>query len=132
MAQNIMLLDGKAYDVDILELKRKFAVTDTKNSGRVMDYSMHRDIIGTFYNYTLKIAPRRGGMASYNSFYEAVSNPSYASHSLQLPFGEDTLTFQAYVTQGEDELKIRNGKNFWGTSNGLSVNFIAMEPQRRR
>lgn len=132
MAQNIMLLDGKAYDVDILELKRKFVVMDTKNSGRVADYSMHRDIIGTFYNYTLKIAPLRGNMASYNSFYEAISDPAYASHSLQLPFGEKTLTFQAYVTQGEDGLKIRNGRKFWGAGDGLSVNFIAMEPQRRR
>lgn len=132
MAQNIMLLDGKAYNVDIRELKRKFAVTDTKNSGRVADYSMHRDIIGTFYNYTLKIAPKNGDMVSYNSFYEAISSPLLASHSLQLPFGEETLTFQAYVTQGEDELKIRNGRKFWGTDDGLSVNFIAMEPQRRR
>ena len=42
------------------------------------------------------------------------------------------MTFKAYVTQGEDDLAIRNNKNYWGLGDGLSINFIAMEPQRRR
>ena len=48
MANNIFRLDGREYNVNVLELKRKFAVTDTENSGRTNDYAMHRDIIGTF------------------------------------------------------------------------------------
>jgi hypothetical protein len=129
--QNIFSLNGVKYNINILELKRKFAVTDTENSGRVADYSMHRDIIGTFYNYTLKVAPFENDMKSYNDFYEAISNPNNSKHNIVLPFGDGTLSFTAYVTQGEDNLKIRKGKNIWGYD-GLSINFIAIEPQRRR
>lgn len=132
MTNNIFRLDGREYNVNVLELKRKFAVTDTENSGRTTDYAMHRDIIGTFYNYTLKIAPKKLDMESYNRFYDAISNPSAVSHEITVPFGNETMTFKAYVTQGEDSLVVRNGKNFWGFADGLTVNFTAMEPQRRR
>ncbi len=132
MTNNIFRLDGREYNINVLELKRKFAVTDTENSGRTTDYAMHRDIIGTFYNYTLKIAPKKLDMESYNRFYDAISNPSAVSHEITVPFGNETMTFKAYVTQGEDSLVVRNGKNFWGFADGLTVNFTAMEPQRRR
>ena len=54
---NVFLMDGKAYNVEVEKdsLERSFAVTDTEQSGRTLDYSMDRDIIGTFYNYTMKI-----------------------------------------------------------------------------
>lgn len=132
MSQSIFTVDGRAYNIRILELKRKFAVTDTENSGRTADYAMHRDIIGTFYNYTLKVAPINNDMNSYNQFYEAISNPSKASHDITVPFGDSSLTFKAYVTQGEDDLTVVNNKNYWGLNEGMTVNFIAMDPQRRR
>nr|DAJ65099.1 MAG TPA: hypothetical protein [Caudoviricetes sp.] len=131
MEQGIFSLDGKTYNIRVLELKRKFAVTDTGNSGRTADYAMHRDIIGTFYNYTIKVMPVISDMDSYNNFYEAISNPSKDKHTLTVPFANETLTFTAYITQGEDDLLIRNGKNYWGMKEGLTINFIAMSPQRR-
>lgn len=53
-------MDGKAYNVEVEKdsLERSFAVTDSEQSGRAMDYNMDRDIIGTFYNYTMKFTPR--------------------------------------------------------------------------
>ena len=118
--QNIFSLNGVKYNINILELKRKFAVTDTENSGRVAEYSMHGDIIGTFYNYTLKVAPFENDIKSYNDFYEAISNPNNSKHSIILPFGDETLSFTAYVTQGEDNLRIRKGKNIWAYD-GLTI-----------
>lgn len=129
--ESIFLLDGTAYNVEVEELERNFAVTDTEQSGRTADYAMHRDIIGTFYNYTLKISPTLGDTASYDAFYEAISNPNMESHEMTFPYGQETLTFQAYVSQGKDKLQRRNGRNFWGLD-GLSLTFTAMEPQRRR
>ena len=130
---SVFLMDGKAYNVEVEKdsLERGFAVTDTEQSGRVLDYSMHRDIIGTFYNYSMKIYPRTDDLAAYDAFYDAISDPNYASHEMTFPYGQETLTFQAYVTQGKDKLKIRGRKNIWGLD-GLSLNFTAMEPQRRR
>ena len=121
---SVFLLDGKVYNVEVEKdsLERSFAVTDTEQSGRTLDYAMDRDIIGTFYNYTMKVYPKTEDLAAYDAFYDAVSDPNYASHE---------MTFQAYITQGKDKLRIRRGKNIWGLD-GLSLNFTAMEPQRRR
>lgn len=128
---SVFLLDGTAYHVGVEELERNFSVTDTEQSGRTADYAMHRDIIGTFYNYTMKVYPMIGDLESYDAFYDAISDPNYESHEMTFPYGQETLTFRAYVSQGKDKLKRRSGRNLWG-SEGLSLTFTAMEPQRRR
>ena len=51
-------IDGLNLRLQVKELKRSFAVTDTENSGRTQSYEMHRDIAGTFYNYTISIDVR--------------------------------------------------------------------------
>ena len=69
--------------------------------------------------------------SDYDSFYEIVSAPK-ASHHMVFPYGQGTLEFEAYVTSGDDSLKMQgtdNGHiNKWS---GLSLNFIAMKPKRR-
>lgn len=134
MAKNgngVFTIDGVDLRLWVKSLKRKFEVLDTQNSGRVQSLRMYRDIGGTFYNYTLEIDPDKGNRADYDTFYEIVSSP-VESHIMTFPYAQETLTFEAYVTNGEDNLKIRNegGKqvNKW---DGLSLNFVAMEPQRR-
>lgn len=132
MRQNVFLLDGKAYNVNVMELKRKFAITDTDQSGRVANYRMFRDIVGTFYNYSLKVAPAVGDPESYDSFYDDLTDPTPEYRKMTFPYGQEQLEFEAYVTQGEDDLRIRNGVNYWGGKDGLKLEFVAMEPQRRR
>lgn len=134
MAKNgngVFTIDGVSLRLWVTSLKRKFEVLDTQNSGRVQSFRMYRDIGGTFYNYTLEIDPDKSNRADYDTFYEIVSSP-VESHIMVFPYAQKTLEFEAYVTNGEDNLKIREegGKqvNKWG---GLSLNFIAMEPQRR-
>lgn len=127
----VFTIDGVDLRLWVTSLKRKFEVLDTQNSGRLQSYRMHRDIVGTFYNYTLEIDPDKSNRADYDTFYEIVSSP-VESHIMVFPYAQETLEFEAYVTNGEDNLKIREegGKkvNKW---DGLSLNFIAMEPQRR-
>lgn len=127
----VFIIDGLSLRLWVTSLKRKFEVLDTQNSGRVQSLRMYRDIGGTFYNYTLEIDPDKSNRADYDTFYEIVSAP-IESHVLIFPYAQETLEFEAYVTNGEDNLKIREegGKqvNKWS---GLSLNFIAMEPQRR-
>lgn len=134
MAKNgngVFTIDGVSLRLWVTSLKRKFEVLDTQNSGRVQSYRMYRDIGGTFYNYTMEIDPDKSNRADYDTFYEIVSSP-VESHIMVFPYAQKTLEFEAYVTNGEDNLKIREegGKqvNKW---DGLSLNFIAMEPQRR-
>lgn len=126
MANRVFTLDGIDYDVNVIKLERSFEVSDSDSSGRTKDWVMHRDVVGTFYNYSVTIEPNFANMDSYNAFYEAISAP-IAMHNMTFPYGNTTLTFNAYCTKGKDNLMIRNGINYW---NGLTVNFIAIEPQK--
>ena len=89
---------------------------------------MERDIIGTFYNYELQIDARSASLAEYDQLYEILSAP-VNFHTVSFPYGQSTLTFRAYVTEGQDSIsRITGGKNYW---RGLTVQFIAKSPQRK-
>lgn len=125
-SNGVFTIDGMDFRVMVTSLERSFAVTDNENSGRVQSGRMYRDILGTFYNYKMEIEPHKSYRADYDSFYQIISSPT-ESHMLTFPYGQSILTFEAYVTNGTDSLDVRN-ENEWS---GLSINFVAMEPQRR-
>lgn len=120
-------VDGKKYNVLVTGLKRSFQVLDGENAERALSGRMIRDIIGTFYNYEMTLQPKIGKYADYDALYEVLSAP-VASHKVVLPYGQRTLTFNAYVTAGQDNLiRKKSTESYW---TGLTVQFIAMAPQR--
>lgn len=122
----LFFIDGVGYNVHVTKLTRKFSVMDTEKSGRTMDGEMYRDPIGTFYNYTMSIAPCGGDADSMDAFWEVISQP-VASHVCEFPYGQKTLTQKMYVTSGEQDLTIiAADKSYWGE---ITVNFIAMGPK---
>ncbi len=128
MPQQIFSVDGKYYDVCILSLKRTGSVLDGENAGRLKNGKMVRDIIGTYYNYALQIDAEDLNPEEYDELFEIMSSPE-DSHTVVMPFGQDTLTFEAYISEVSDELELaRPNENKWSN---LSVNFIAMSPKRR-
>lgn len=127
MSKDIFLMDGREYDVFVTKLERSFEVADSDSTGRTKDWKMHRDVIGTFYNYTMAIEMRYFNMDDYSAFYEAISAP-VTSHSFVFPYNGETISFTGYCTKGKDSFTKIAGKPKWS---GLSVNFIAMEPQRK-
>ena len=119
MNENIFSIDGVELRVNVMKLERGFSVTDTENSDRLQNYKMH--------NYTMEVEPYPSHREDYDTFYEIITAP-VESHRMIFPYAQKTLEFDAYVTQGKDTVKQVNGQNLW---EGLSVYFIAMEPQRR-
>lgn len=121
-------VDGTEYGGIVTALQRSFEVVDGENAGRTLDGVMHRDLIGTYYNYSITINTSRMSQAEYNTLYETISSP-VESHSIVVPYGNTVLTFKAYVTNGTDDLirQYSETNRYWGN---LSFNFIAMEPQR--
>lgn len=123
---NVFTMDGIAYNVDVAALTRKFSVMDTEQSGRTQNGEMYRDVIGTFFNYTMTVRERDGDAAALEAFWEAVSDPA-VSHVCVFPYGQTTLTQRMYVTGGEQNLMlVSNGKNHWDE---VTLNFIAMGPR---
>lgn len=130
MASSLFTVDGVAYDVyvPVGGLKRSFKVLDGPNAGRLLNAQMTRDVLGTFYNYKLEVRRKSTNLTGYDRLYEVLSSPE-DSHIVTFPYGQETLTFRAYVTGGDDQLvrKTKSGQ-YW---DGLSIEFVAMEPYRR-
>lgn len=130
MAERIVFeVDGKAYRVRVDSLKRSGVVTDGDNAGRLsVSLEMVREILGTFYNYTMELNTDELDFDEYDDLFETLTDPDMDSHLVKLPYAQGYLTFRAYVTQVDDELK-RMGDDFtwWGN---MSFQFIAMKPQR--
>lgn len=127
----VFTVDGIVYDVVVPEggLKRSGQVLDGENAGRVKSGAMKRDIIGTYYNYSLTLETDRLNVAAYDQLYEVLSAP-VDSHAITMPYGQETITFEAYISGVDDELKLMGDWfNRWG---GLTVTFTAMEPKRRK
>ena len=125
-------VDGVTYDVDAVflaedSIKRKFTILDGENAGRLLNGSMTRDIIGTYYNYTLAIDTNKLSPADYDNLYDILSAP-VDSHSFAFPYGQSELQFDGYVSSGSDTLKyVRHGIRYWGD---LSIEIVCMEPIR--
>lgn len=127
--QDLVSIDGIYYNIMIPKdgIKRSFSIADTDNSGRLLNGEMVRDIIGTYYNYTIQFETKYLSTAEYDDLFDKLSAP-VDYHTIVAPYGQEKLTFQAYCTTGSDTLSIVvNGMNKWG---GLSINFVAMKPKR--
>jgi hypothetical protein len=128
MTQDVFAVNGVFYNVLVTELQRNWTVLDNdENVGRTIDGGMRRDVIGTFYNYTLKIEPFQRDVDAYISMVDALTAP-VDSVMLTVMRGTQQTTFEAYVTKGTDLYTCVDGRALFS---GLSLNFVAMEPDRR-
>lgn len=119
------VMDGIAYNVHVLKMTRKFAVLDSELTERMQNGEMYRDVIGTFYNYSMTVAAKAGDQAAMDALWEAVSAP-VESHVCEFPYNQTTLAQRMYATSGEQPLlQITQTGNEWGD---LTINYIAMEP----
>lgn len=131
MSKSVFSVDGVEYPGVFVKspIHRSFNVLDGENAGRTMDGRMRRDIIGTYYTYRLEFDASLSDPEEYDALFEALSAP-VDSHIISVPYGQGSLTFEAYVANGEDDLSriYRDESKKW---DNLTVNFVAMEPQRR-
>lgn len=120
-------VDGKEYDLLVTSIKRKATIKDGKNTTSTLSGIYKRDVVGTYYDYMLDVS--RKDSAQYDAFYEVITAPQNEPHTVTLPYGQKTMTFKAYIQTSDDELKAQTPtESRWGE---LSVNFKAVEPQRR-
>ncbi|MDR2046535.1 MAG: hypothetical protein LBP79_01290 [Clostridiales bacterium] len=122
-------IDGNEYDVIIPQggIERSFSVYDTKNTERLDNGEMFRDVLGTYYNYSVSVDGKNLSPEQYDALYELLSAPT-DFHTFEMPYGQTVLIFQGYVTSGKDTYTGRvGGQNRWS---GLSFNMIAKELAR--
>lgn len=126
----MVILDGVTYRVRVRmpTLTRSFRIEEGERSGVVKSGDYFRDITGTYYDYAMEVEPDPAHPEEYDAFYEAISAPT-ESHTITVPYGQDTMTYEAMVSSGTDSQKDKvGGVTRW---TGLSVSFKARKPQRR-
>lgn len=120
-------IDGKGYSgIGVEQLQRTFRIPDGPNAGEMLSGDYERDIVGTYYDYTLNITAHLLPESEYNALFEALSAP-VNSHMVEMPYGVSSLTFEAMIETGSDELIPMDDGTWWGN---LAVTFKAKKPQR--
>lgn len=116
-------IDGIEYRVPIVELQRKGDILDL-TANRTEDGVLHREVIGTYYNYTLNIGYIRD--QSVNEALWWVLTAPVASHQVQLPYQPEP--FEGYFGSCKDNVFFMdsNGQR----TKGLSFNLVATRPSR--
>lgn len=123
-------IDGVAYNVAITSLKRKADILD-KSAYRTEDGILHREVIGTYYNYTLGFGMccrTKEDRQVYNRLFEVLSEPT-AYHIVQLP--HDNVSYKAYFSSVTDEVEKLVEDGTGAKYKGLTCNCTAVEPRRR-
>ena len=82
---------------------------------------------GTFYYYVLAFDTSAGlTRADYDTLYDILTAP-VEFHTLMVPYGQSTLSFEAGITGAEDNVILMDDGTVWGN---LSITFRAKSPQR--
>ena len=98
----MITIDGNTYEVGIIKITRK-ASQSIESLGTTLDLRKHYDIKGTYYDYEVELATARMNVTDYDNLYEALTTPQ-ESHTVTMPYGQSTLTFEARVSVAADEL----------------------------
>ena len=128
--QNIVV-DGVEYRVRVVyeSLSRSFSIVEGPNGGTAITARTIRDIIGTKYDYEMRVEPDLRYPEDYDAFYEVISAP-VESHMVEMPYGNGVMKFEAMIVSGEDTYRgILANRNAW---QGLRVQFKPILPQRTR
>ena len=119
-----IIIDDVTYKVPIVELQRKGDILDL-TANRTEDGVLHREVIGTFYNYTLTI-----GVINDPDLYESLwwtLTAPVASHWIELP--HDHVRFEGYFGSCKDNIHLITEDGY--SARGLSFNLVATRAARQ-
>jgi hypothetical protein len=118
-------IDGIPYQVPVVSITRTADVLD-KFAERTENGVLHREIIGVYFNYKMKIGIIED-RSDYEAFWNKISEP-VEFHTIVIYGTNGNYTFVAYVANMGDELRLDdNGTYYWQNT---TVDFIAQVPAR--
>ena len=127
MIRQVVTIDGTSFDVGVEYIKRQARIEDGPNAGNSKRGDWIRDVYGTFYDYILTFDTSSGlSREDYDTMYGILTAP-VEFHTLVVPYGQSTLSFQAGITGAEDNVILMDDGTVWGN---LSITFRAKSPQR--
>ena len=118
--------DNTTYNVGIIKITRQ-ASQKLESLGTTLDLRKHYDIKGTYYDYEVELATKQMNVTDYDSLYEVLTTPQ-ESHTVTMPYGQSTITFEARVSVTSDSLI--NKFALLRKWSSLKVTFEALTPQK--
>lgn len=123
---SLVVIDGNEFEIGIIKITRRASFSQ-ESLGVTMDLKKHYDVKGTYYDYDVEFFTKNMNVVDYDNLYELLTLPQ-ESHTVTLPYGQSTITFEAKVTVAQDDLLFKyTPKTKWG---GIKVTFEALEPQK--
>ena len=120
------ILDGETYNVQVMSLRRSFEIKESIAAKLTQNGDIYRDLIGTYYNYTITVREKEGDREALDAFWDAVSSPD-PSHECIFPYNQTVLAQKMYVKTGNQEISCLHKDG--ATWKDITVQFIAKEPK---
>ena len=117
------------YSVSVVSLKRQFNSLDRDDTDRsTITGTLIRNVIGSFFNYSVEVNTKRLNRAEYDSLYNIITSTNEFLY-FKFPFGQNDYAFYGYVSTADDELlRVEGNKRFWGN---LSFEIVPKSPKMR-
>ena len=126
-------IGGIVWDVLVTEISESFSILYSENTGRTMSVGagMTLDPLGTFFNYKVTFARKKGCEKQFDALFDFVSKPRYDGIEVNIVHNQALWEkpFKAYVSSGERALKRidpKTGKVYWDS---FQLNIVPMEAQ---
>ena len=126
---DICKIGEKEYSVIVLKITETFTKLFTDNTGRTMGTGarMNLDCLGTFIGHRVEIARKSGYEADFDELFDLASLPTNDGIPVKMVHNQTSIEYEAYISNGERDVKLideKTGKVYW---NKLSLNIIPME-----
>jgi hypothetical protein len=126
-------IGGKVWDVLVTEISESFSILYSGNTGRTMSLGagMTLDPLGTFFNYQITFARKRGFEKQFDELFDFFAVPRYDGIEVNIIHNQALWNkpFKAYVSQGARAVKRideKTGKVYWDK---FTANIIPIEAQ---
>lgn len=130
MAEQLLKIDNKTFSVMITKLSRSASILD-KQANRTLDGDLHREVIGTYVNYSLGFA-YCDDAERYNELWNILISPQ-PFHDIELPDNiGHTSSFKGYIANVKDEIEYASPTdNYARRFKSLSCDIVAKLPTIR-
>lgn len=123
----LFTIDGKEFSgIGVESLQRSARIEDGPAADYMDSGDYQRDVIGTYYDYTLLITASDMFSSEYDALYELLTSP-VDTHTVVMPYGASTLFFNAMIQSVDDEIIPMDSEMWWGN---MTITFRAKSPQR--
>lgn len=92
----VFYVDGTEYTLPC-SLQRNIRKRESDNSGYLMNGKYHSDYLGTYIDYSVKLAIPIGSESEYANLHELLSNPNKTEYTFTMPYNQEYITFNGKV-----------------------------------